>query len=88
MNILFDQVYKFIFSKEHLMELMGAGEDWHRRQYMNLIKESLPFFKGDLGKCTQFLDKPPYHPLSSHVAILPRLCWSHLKYIFFFQSLM
>lgn len=33
------------------MEIVGAGEGWHRRN-MNLIKESPLFFRGYLGKYT------------------------------------
>lgn len=64
MDILLDRVYKFILIKEHLMELVEAGEDWPRRKYMNLVKESFLFFRGDLGKCTQFLYKLSNHLLS------------------------
>lgn len=60
MDMLLDQV----LIKEHLMELVGAREDWHGRKYMNLVKESFLFFRGDLGEDTQFLYNPPNHLLS------------------------
>ncbi|KAB0378563.1 hypothetical protein FD755_010141 [Muntiacus reevesi] len=53
-----------VLIKEHLMELVGAREDWHGRKYMNLVKESFLFFRGYLGEDTQFLYNPPNHLLS------------------------
>lgn len=45
------QVYKLIFIKEHLMEVVEAAEDWHKEKVLHLIKARLVFFRGDLGKC-------------------------------------
>lgn len=40
MKMLSDQVYKLLFIGEHVTGGMGAVEDWHRRKYVNLVKES------------------------------------------------
>lgn len=59
-----DMLLNQVLIKEHLRELVGAREDWHGRKYMNLVKESFLFFRGDIGEDTQFLYKSPNHLLS------------------------
>ena len=46
MDMLLDQV----FIKEHLMELVGAREDWHGRKYMNLVKRKFPLLQRRLRR--------------------------------------